>query len=164
MSSQGVDQLTFDFLPQLPVIVQPCAGQLSSDAGLLLHVAAFNLLNAMRGSVQLPETLRLSAQAGEPLESDGPGHPRRVLASNVGYFEKHRNHTDYPTYRSRGWPIGSGITESGVKLFGKRVKGTEQFWRVEGAETILALRSKWLSEDEHSAYYWLGRPSETRAA
>lgn len=35
MSSQGVDQLTFDFLPQLPVIVQPCSGQLSSDAGLL---------------------------------------------------------------------------------------------------------------------------------
>ncbi len=35
MSSQGVDQVTFDFLPQLPVIVQPSAGQLSSDAGLL---------------------------------------------------------------------------------------------------------------------------------
>jgi len=106
----------------------------------------------------------LSAQAGEPLESDVPSHPRRVLASNVGYFEKHRNHTDYPTYRARGWPIGSGITESGVKLFGKRVKGTEQFWKLEGAETILALRSMWLSEDEHSAYYWLGRPSKARAA
>jgi len=35
MSSQGVDQITFDFLPQLPVIVQPHGGQLSSDAGLL---------------------------------------------------------------------------------------------------------------------------------
>jgi hypothetical protein len=35
MSSQGVDQLSFDFLPQLPVVVQPSAGQLSSDAGLL---------------------------------------------------------------------------------------------------------------------------------
>ena len=35
MSSQGVDQLSFDFLPQLPVIVQPSDGQLSSDAGLL---------------------------------------------------------------------------------------------------------------------------------
>jgi Transposase DDE domain group 1 len=35
MSSQGVDQLAFDFLPQLPVIVQPSCGQISSDAGLL---------------------------------------------------------------------------------------------------------------------------------
>jgi hypothetical protein len=51
-----------------------------------------------------------------------------------------------------------------VKLFGKRVKGTEQFWNVQGAEAILALRSKWLSEDERSTYYWLGRPSKARAA
>jgi hypothetical protein len=106
----------------------------------------------------------LSAQAGEPLETDGPGHPRRVLSTNIGYFQRHRDHTDYPAYRAKGWPIGSGITESGVKLFGKRVKGTEQFWSVQGAEAILALRSTWLSEDERSTYYWLGRPPKARAA
>jgi hypothetical protein len=106
----------------------------------------------------------LSAQAGEPLETDGPGHPRRVLSSNIGYFQRHRDHTDYPAYRAKGWPIGSGITESGVKLFGKRVKGTEQFWSVCGAEAILALRSMWLSEDERSTYYWLGQPSKAKAA
>jgi hypothetical protein len=87
-----------------------------------------------------------------------------VLGSNVGYFEKHRDHTDYPAYRARGWPIGSGITESGVKLFGKRVKGTEQFWNVTGAETILALRSKWLSEDDESKHDWLGWPPAAVAA
>ena len=106
----------------------------------------------------------LSAKAGQPLDSDPPGHPRKLLAANVGYFEKHKGHTDYPAYRARGWPIGSGITESGVKLFGKRVKGTEQFWSVEGAETILALRSKWLSEDEESQHYWLGCPPAKAAA
>lgn len=106
----------------------------------------------------------LSAQAGDPLPTDGPDHPRRVLSSNVGYFQRHRDHTDYPTYRSKGWPIGSGITESGVKLFGKRVKGTEQFWSVRGAEAILALRSMWLNEDQRSTYYWLGQPSKARAA
>ena len=108
---------------------------------------------------RLLERLReLATDAGKPLESDPPSHPRKVLATNVGYFEKHQNHIDYPAYRARGWPIGSGITESGVKLFGKRVKGTEQFWNVEGAEAILALRSKWLSEDEESKHYWLGWP------
>lgn len=35
MSSQTVLQLTFDFLPHLPVVVQQHEGQLSSDAGLL---------------------------------------------------------------------------------------------------------------------------------
>ncbi len=35
MSSQSVEQLSFDFLPDLPVVVQPSEGQLSSDAGLL---------------------------------------------------------------------------------------------------------------------------------
>ncbi len=35
MSAQGVEQLSFDFLPDLPVVVQPSEGQLSPDAGLL---------------------------------------------------------------------------------------------------------------------------------
>ena len=35
MSAQTVEQFDFDFLPHLPVIVQPHQGQLSSDAGLL---------------------------------------------------------------------------------------------------------------------------------
>jgi Transposase DDE domain group 1 len=35
MSSHGVQQLSFDFLPHFPVIVQRHEGQLSSDAGLL---------------------------------------------------------------------------------------------------------------------------------
>jgi hypothetical protein len=106
----------------------------------------------------------LSAQAGEPMEGDPPAHPRHVLAKNLGYFQKHQTQVDYPTYRAKGWPIGSGITESGVKLFGKRIKGTEQFWNVKGAETILALRSKWLSEDEESQYYWLGHTPKAAAA
>jgi hypothetical protein len=35
MSSQSAEQLSFDFLPHLPVVVQRHEGQLSSDAGLL---------------------------------------------------------------------------------------------------------------------------------
>jgi hypothetical protein len=106
----------------------------------------------------------LSAAAGQPLAADPATHPRVVLARTVGYFQKHRDQVDYPAYRAKGWPIGSGITESGVKLFGKRVKGSEQFWNVPGAEAILALRSKWLSEDEPSKYYWLGRGVQPAAA
>lgn len=82
----------------------------------------------------------------------------------TSYFQRHRDHMDYPKYRAKGWPIGSGITASGVKCFGKRVKGTEQFWNVQGAEAILALPSLWLSVDERSTYYWLGQTAKARAA
>ena len=76
---------------------------------------------------------------GPPAPDDGPVHPRRIAAQNVGYFEKHQAHMNYPAYRKHGWPIGSGITEAGVKQFNQRVKGTEQFWSESGAEAILAL-------------------------
>lgn len=101
---------------------------------------------------------------GPPQRSDGPEHPRRVLANNVGYFKTHRHHMDYPRYRAKGWPIGSGVTESAVKLFNKRVKGTEQFWSLPGAESILSLRALWLSQDARWERYWDTRPAYRAAA
>lgn len=92
---------------------------------------------------------------GAPRECDPENHPRRVLSENHTYLQRHHMHMDYPFYRSRGWPIGSGVTESGVKLFNKRVKGTEQFWNHRGAESILALRALWLSQDQRWDHYWL---------
>jgi hypothetical protein len=117
-----------------------------------------------KSDLLLKTLANFSTEAGEPMDGDPSTHPRQVLARNLGYFQKHSTQIDYPTYRAKGWPIGSGITESGVKLFGKRVKGTEQFWNVAGAEAILALRSKWLSEDEESEYYWLGQRTKASAA
>ena len=117
---------------------------------------------------QLDEVLaRLKTHAdrlGPAQESDGPDHPRRVLANNVGYFQTHRRHMDYPTYRRKGWPIGSGLTESAVKLFNKRVKATEQFWSLPGVESILSLRSLWLSQDNRWEAYWNTRPAYSKAA
>jgi hypothetical protein len=110
-------------------------------------------------------TLRGHAeQAGSPTDADGPDHPRRVLANNVGYFERHKPHIDYPAYRDKGWPIGSGVTESGVKQFNKRVKGTDQFWNDAGVEPILALRAAWLSQDDRWSRHWPSRPAYFMAA
>ena len=114
---------------------------------------------------QLLEQLRqASEQLGPPREGDGPQHPRRILAQNIGYFQNHARHMNYPEYRRRGWPIASGVTESGVKLFNKRVKGTEQFWSTPGAESILALRALWLSEDQRWDHYWSGPSPRKQAA
>jgi hypothetical protein len=91
---------------------------------------------------------------GPPQGGDGPEHPRRVVAQNLGYFARHREHVNYPAYRSRGWPIGSGVTEAGVKLMNKRIKGTEQFWSDQGVEAILTLRALWTSQDDRWDHYW----------
>jgi len=96
-----------------------------------------------------------SSRLGEPLKEDGPQHPRRLLHQNVGYFTKHAEHMKYPEYRRRGWPIGSGTVESGMKQINKRMKGTDQFWNTAGAESILALRGQWLSQDGRWEHYWL---------
>ena len=96
---------------------------------------------------------------GPPQENDPPGHPRRVLYQNVGYFTKHKEHMRYPEYRAKGWPIGSGVTEAAVKQFNKRGKGTEQFWREEGVEPILMLRALWISQDARWPKYWANRPA-----
>ena len=104
------------------------------------------------------ESLRL----GPPEPSDGPEHPRRVLQQNQGYFEKHQEHMRYDVYRKKGWPIGSGNTEAGVKGFNKRVKGTDQFWNISGVEAILALRAMWMSQDQRWDRYWASRSSVGR--
>ena len=120
------------------------------------------------GDGQLDEVIAVlktyADRLGSPEESDGPDHPRRVLANNVGYFQAHRRHMDYPTYRAKGWPIGSGVAESAVKLFNKRVKGTEQFWSLPGVEAILSLRALLLSQDGRWEAYWNTRPAYRKAA
>jgi len=89
-----------------------------------------------------------STRAGVPPKDAPDSDPRQVLRKTVNYFAQRRDRMDYPRYRKNGWPIGSGVTESGVKLYNKRVKGTEQFWNINGAEAILQLRSEWLNDPE----------------
>lgn len=105
-----------------------------------------------------------SEKLGRPRKSDGKQHPRRVAAQNVGYFENNKKHMNYPEYRGKGWPIGSGNTEAAAKQFNKRVKGTEQFWQPAGAEAILNLRAMWLSQDGRWQRYWSARPAYLKRA
>ena len=109
---------------------------------------------------QVIESLRvLSQKLGKPRAKDGQQHPRRVMWRSIGYFENNKRHMNYPEYRAKGWPIGSGNTEAAAKQFNKRVKGTEQFWSPNGAEAILCLRAMWLSQDGRWQRYWSARPA-----
>jgi len=112
----------------------------------------------------LRELRAAAAHLGPPQAADEPEHPRRVLTNNVAYFERHREHMDYPEYRRLGWPISSGGVEGAVKQVNKRVKGSEQFWQPMGLEAILALRALWLSTDGRWDLYWSNRPAYPKRA
>jgi hypothetical protein len=88
----------------------------------------------------------------------------KVLAREINYLESHRRQMDYPRYRARGWPIGSGGIESAVKQFNKRVKGTEHFWNPSQLDAILAMRALWLADDLRWLRYWSTRSAYRRAA
>jgi hypothetical protein len=73
--------------------------------------------------------------------------PRRIIARVLGYLEENRGRMDYPRYRREGLPWTTSHVESTVKVFNRRVKGSEKFWGQAGAEAMLQIRAAFLSED-----------------
>ena len=62
---------------------------------------------------------------------------RKVHGEVVGYFENHVHRMDYPTYRAKGWAIGSGPIESACKtVIGKRMKNGGMRWGEDGADEM----------------------------
>jgi hypothetical protein len=74
------------------------------------------------GEALVEELDRLRCPAGAPAEAR---EKWRTLRAHVW---KNRHRTDYPTYRAKGWDIGSGPTEAGCKVIGQRVKGGGMRW------------------------------------
>jgi hypothetical protein len=88
------------------------------------------------------------------------GEVREELRKLIGYFEHNRHRTDYPSYRRRGWDIGSGPTEAGCKIIGERLKGSGMRWVEHGAATVGVLRALYVS----SPKLWDGFWEQPRAA
>ena len=85
--------------------------------------------------------------SGGELSGQAEDDPMRVIARVIGYLEENRNRMNYPTYRQQGLPWTTSHVESTVKMFNRRMKGSEKFWSESGAEAILQLRAAFLSED-----------------
>jgi hypothetical protein len=79
---------------------------------------------------------------------------REALRKLLGYFENNRHRTDYPTYRHKGWDIGSGPTEAGCKIIGERLKGSGMRWVEDGAVTVGALRALYVSGGKLWDGFW----------
>jgi hypothetical protein len=82
------------------------------------------------------------------------GDVREELRKLIGYFEHNRHRTDYPTYRAKGWDIGSGPTEAGCKIIGERLKGSGMRWVEDGAATVGALRALYVSGPKLWDGFW----------
>jgi hypothetical protein len=69
-----------------------------------------------------------------------------VLRRERGYFRTNAARMDYPTYRKRGLPIGSGAVESSAKhLVQQRMKRPGARWSEGGAQAVLNVRCRLLS-------------------
>lgn len=101
---------------------------------------------------------RLSGRVGPPRPADTETSPRVVLHRNAtSYFPNNQEAMDYPSFCAKGWPIGSGVAEGAVKQFALRIKGSEKFWNISGAEEMLALCALYHSEDGRWQRYWRDR-------
>jgi hypothetical protein len=115
-------------------------GQWQQQAKGMLYEQGGEVLLTYLQSLALPP--RTSAEVREEL--------RRL----IGYFENNRHRTDYPTYRARGWDIGSGPTEAGCKIIGERLKGSGMRWVEDGAATVAALRALYVSGGKVWDGFW----------
>lgn len=70
------------------------------------------------------------------------GHPQLG-----GYFERHRRRMQYLEFREEGFPIGSGVIESGVKQFKQRLTGPGMRWNANNASRMLVIRAAVLGHD-----------------
>ena len=79
---------------------------------------------------------------------------REELRKLIGYFKNNRHRTDYPSYRLKGWDIGSGPTEAGCKIIGERLKGSGMRWVEDGAVTVACLRALYVSGGKIWDGFW----------
>jgi hypothetical protein len=108
----------------------------------------------------ITELERWQARLGPiaPGEDLPANDPRQVISKVLTYLENNRPRMDYARYRRLGLPVTSSLVESLIKQFNYRVKGTEKFWDVGGAESLLQVRAALLSEDERLDEHMETRP------
>ena len=70
-------------------------------------------------------------------------HPNaQIISSNLAYLKKRKSQLQYPLFQAQGWPIGSGIVESGNKLVVEaRLKGAGMHWAEAHVNPMLAIRN-----------------------
>jgi len=80
---------------------------------------------------------------------------RQAHRQLVGYVGNQVHRMDYPTYRSKGWAIGSGPVEAACKqVVNQRLKVTGARWSEAGTDAVCHLRALFRSELGQWDAYW----------
>jgi len=74
------------------------------------------------------------------------GKTAQELHQEASYFEHNQRRMQYLELREDGFPIGSGMVESGCKRFRARMTGSGMRWSRAGAERLIPVRAAILSE------------------
>jgi hypothetical protein len=80
---------------------------------------------------------------------------REALTNVITFFHNHQRWMRYDAYLAAGLPVGTGVVESACGSVVKhRMEGEGKRWSLDGAETMLALRSLKKSHDDDLRDYW----------
>jgi hypothetical protein len=67
---------------------------------------------------------------------------QKEVNTHLNYLRKREVQMQYPEFRQKGWPIGSGMVESAQKnVVEARLKGAEMHWQRKNVNPMLALRN-----------------------
>lgn len=91
---------------------------------------------------------------GLTLPAEASAEVQEELRLLLGYVENNQHRMDYPTYRQKGWDIGSGPTEAGCKIIGERLKQSGMRWVEDGAAPVAALRALYVSGGKVWDGFW----------
>jgi hypothetical protein len=116
------------------------AGHLAFGEG---SSAAVGWAKAMETPLYQGQAWRV-AQTVNDLAAEFPGVAKE-LRSEAGYFENNKRRMQYLELREEGFPIGSGMVESGGKQFRARFTGAGMRWSREGAERLIPVRAAIMS-------------------
>lgn len=85
------------------------------------------------------------AQQLEKAALDRDQNVAEELCKEAGYFRHNERRMNYLEVREEGWPIGSGMVESGGKQFKARFAGSGMRWSRVGAERLIPVRAAIMS-------------------
>jgi len=85
----------------------------------------------------------------------------QAAQEEIHYFTANAGRMAYAAYRAAGYPLGSGVVESGCKqVVGQRAKGAGMRWSAAGVQGVLTLRATLLSGEWEAT--WAARRSRQR--
>ena len=105
------------------------------------------------------QVLRIADDAEGRLPRSGPR--RKTAKREIEYLRTNAKRMMYATFKNANYFIGSGVVEAGCKtVVGKRTKQSGIFWKVDGAQNILSIRTAVIGDTYDR--YWEHRHRETK--